>query len=807
MAFDPTAYGSPSSRKQHKSVASTVCKQKVVVNGKPRTATDEAIAPVPAINIVQQQASHTTKVESTAPRLPASSDTSHVETHRTSTKTSTEAQPLAQDDSARKPDDLHDGTRPLLSHERTESTLTTAQPDNKRDTNLGAPARSSKCRIQEPKDQQPQSCAPSQASVSNMSPIQRSEDVAARLKSLQTSSMQKISRRVEAKKHRSKDQHDTTSLKDLDHARKIVNPEQPAASRRPWAEESPVTNPDRGEQYATHKTLRNMSHVAQAASTHLTETPGVASARPDPVQSRSKWATKEELRDEKQEVDSNAWSSAVAPSDATRASNVSDRTFGKLLNQHKAEQEAELFDWEGHFVPAPADWGDRPRYNNNNPTFKAAFKRWLSSVSKSSSKAHSWSNGVAYMVVPAHVLEDIDNVADGISMVRQNTTIGLKNAVTYGYVDQPEEVVKYSQPIQVDDFKDWGKLDLSDANNAEYGKERSQDLIDNWLAHLTNARNASIDNGVKLEAETERLEDMLPLVQEELFEPTLNIYLRPATKADLPELVRIYNWHIGNGAAPAETREISESDMTGRINFVSEAHLPFIVAAKRSQKGARYRQVMDDEEISRRMNLPVTHQRHTTLTRIEKLAGFCCAQDMTAADYVEHISAELEIYIDPDYRKMGVGKCLLDKMLQICDRGHRLTTRCTFHCDNTIRHLYGPGGQRDVHKVFFVLRKWHLPKAGVLSIERPRYRKSAYVKTTEDDYGKWLKSWLEGVGFEEEGVLKKVGAKNGRYIDTVYLGRETAWQPAEGTLPEPEPRNEVYAQDLQDDADEAEYDG
>lgn len=39
-------------------------------------------------------------------------------------------------------------------------------------------------------------------------------------------------------------------------------------------------------------------------------------------------------------------------------------------------------------------------------------------------------------------------------------------------------------------------------------------------------------------------------------------------------------------------------------------------------------------------------------------------------------------------------------------------------------------------------------------------------------------------------------------LDIVYLGRETAWQPAEGMVPGPDPRDIVDAQDLQDDEDE-----
>jgi len=187
------------------------------------------------------------------------------------------------------------------------------------------------------------------------------------------------------------------------------------------------------------------------------------------------------------------------------------------------------------------------------------------------------------------------------------------------------------------------------------------------------------------------------------------------------------------------------------------------VAGKKNQKGAKEIQQLDEEELSWRLGLPVTHKKRITLTRTEMLAGFCCANDLTAPDFVEHISAEIELYVDPQYKKMGVGKCLMDKMLQICDRSHRLTTDCAFHCRQEIKHLYGPGGNREIHKLYILLRKWHSPKPATINIERGRrYRKSAFAKTIEDDYDKWLKNWLESLGFEVEGFLKKIGAKQGR---------------------------------------------
>lgn len=44
-------------------------------------------------------------------------------------------------------------------------------------------------------------------------------------------------------------------------------------------------------------------------------------------------------------------------------------------------------------------------------------------------------------------------------------------------------------------------------------------------------------------------------------------------------------------------------------------------------------------------------------------------------------------------------------------------------------------------------------------------------------------------------------ANRSRSIDLLYLGRETAWQPAEGDVPDPDPRDVVDGDDDDDDDD------
>lgn len=606
------------------------------------------------------------------------------------------------------------------------------------------------------------------ASENTMDYVQQRSDAADRLRQLQSVELQEISRNRQAQKHRKKDKYATTSLHDLDLARRKVNHERPLASFRTWAEDSPVMNPRLGYEYNDIEASHNVvdSNLSLGTTPQIPQLPSTTkTSMPDFAPSRSKWAAKEDMKADKLDSASNAWGSA-APSDATKGSNVSDRSFGKLLQRKQDGFDTGLQDWEGNWNMPPADWHERPRYNNNNAMFKQAFKAWIESLSAKQEKI-LFSNGVEYNIIPAKVLEDLNNVADGMHMCRPNTTISVNNASQYGYTNEDalDAIRKYANKTQSTDFEKWDVLDMTDDNNDKFSNETTEDLITNWLQHLNFSRAASDEVGYQHMMKIQTTEHMFEAEpEEELEEPKLNIYLRPATKADVSEITRIYNWYVENGMGPVETQMISESEIRDRIDYCKQSQLPFLVAAKRNQKHAQAVPVIDDHELSRQLNLPVTHRKRQTLTRIEMLAGFCSAQDLTAKDYVEHTSAELELYVDPQYKHMGVGKCLLDKILHILDRGHRMTTKCSFHCDQSIRHLYDAGGDRNVHKLYFVLRKYHTPKAGTISLERKRHRKSPYTKTKfpEDEYGQWMKAWLEKFDFEEEGLLKKAGAKFGR---------------------------------------------
>jgi GNAT superfamily N-acetyltransferase len=174
----------------------------------------------------------------------------------------------------------------------------------------------------------------------------------------------------------------------------------------------------------------------------------------------------------------------------------------------------------------------------------------------------------------------------------------------------------------------------------------------------------------------------------------------------------------------------------------------------------------------------VPRDRYTGI-KGEQIVGFALATGFTALDYVEHIAAELEIYVHHEYRRNGVGRCLFDRLMCATDRGHMERGGYPFHCDPAERHRYEVGGARNLHKLAFVARHHSRPKKDV---------------TEEVDVTTWLKKWLvKEWDFEEEACLKQTGAKGGRFLDITYFSKFSKWLPDEGRVPDPEPKDHKHA--------------
>ncbi|OAL18137.1 hypothetical protein AYO22_10914 [Fonsecaea multimorphosa] len=500
------------------------------------------------------------------------------------------------------------------------------------------------------------------------------------------------------------------------------------------------------------------------------------------------------------------------------------RGFGRLIRSRSPRgPEDGIAGWDGNFKPPPLDWEHRPSFYNNTPEYINGFSSWLQEASM---KTMSQGPEVEFSAMPIEEVQNIDNHADGIGFTSKETMIDINNAARYGFKIADLATWNAKQPP---DFDSDAKLDLSNLENAQYKDETAQAFIDKRMEYLQRAireAKVNVEPRVPVEPEDGRVgEEEIPQEEEEPPTPitTRNIYLRPAVTSDVPGMKAILNWHITHGIRPSELAEISDDDMHQRFDLSTQARLPFIVAVERSRKNTRSKS-RKGPRVNPNHPIQNIDPEYNGVVKDESIVGWASATDWAACDYVETITAELELYVAASHRQSGVGRCLMDALLDATDRGYFKKGGYDFRVAPEMRHLYSGGGGRDLHKLVFQVRSFNKPMSpqrldrlrGAAQIQadppvtqygwvsrngkaseknsssanghQPRkrkdYSKAARLDDREDDYEMWLKDWLEKQGFEEEAHLKKLGTKKGRFVDVRYLTRETHWQPVDHRIPD-----------------------
>jgi L-amino acid N-acyltransferase YncA len=195
--------------------------------------------------------------------------------------------------------------------------------------------------------------------------------------------------------------------------------------------------------------------------------------------------------------------------------------------------------------------------------------------------------------------------------------------------------------------------------------------------------------------------------------PRANVYLRGVEDRDIPGLLMILNWYGQKSNLSSSLGTLDEQDVRQRIEDSRRAKLPFIVAAERRRGPSA-----DDTP--------------------EKILGYALARDSLGLQTTGRYTAELEIYIKPDHKRRGIGKCLLDKLIEVCDATY-VPKRGFFYdagCDDKTG-IY-PGGSRTLKRLVFTI-SYSVPERSQI---------------------KWLIDWLErDYHFEQQGVLKGARVK------------------------------------------------
>lgn len=110
----------------------------------------------------------------------------------------------------------------------------------------------------------------------------------------------------------------------------------------------------------------------------------------------------------------------------------------------------------------------------------------------------------------------------------------------------------------------------------------------------------------------------------------MSLFIRPATLADIPAITRIYAHAVLHGTASFELEPPTEAEMEKRMQVLLDGKFPYFIA-----------------EID------------------GKVAGYAYASFYRARP-AYRFTVEDSIYIAPDMHRRGIGKLLLEKLIETC---------------------------------------------------------------------------------------------------------------------------------------------
>lgn len=196
------------------------------------------------------------------------------------------------------------------------------------------------------------------------------------------------------------------------------------------------------------------------------------------------------------------------------------------------------------------------------------------------------------------------------------------------------------------------------------------------------------------------------------FPHLIALYLRPASLRDAAEMAKIYNFYVENSTMTEDQVAVDVKDMEAMMKKCHASHTPVIVAVLGTAPQA----------------ITAHGDETVTVTQYEKAIGFAFARfsEQTGRQLGNKTTtrssgiAHVQIFVSSQYTRHGIGRCLLDRVLQ------------------TLSHAYDANNGYpwvDPHG-YSVHEKNRAPHCRQVIIEIPKTRQ-------HDPEFEWKKQWLE----------------------------------------------------------------
>ncbi|KAJ6192759.1 hypothetical protein J3E72DRAFT_399262 [Bipolaris maydis] len=419
-----------------------------------------------------------------------------------------------------------------------------------------------------------------------------------------------------------------------------------------------------------------------------------------------------------------------------------------------------LLDWNGDWLPAPESWSARRGHEDRH--LGAHVEQWMNGHSQECTRSvyyplstFSPEDGPCKELAPRYWLEA---KVEGSNLRESWKTISTSDPKPLDDTDitihppwwELYEDVVYSEVIHEEGQGEQHFKHRSCYLNSLPAPEARIDPTDaeHPTTHLMLASAAEKlqDLQQRREAKERRLlakrnrpvaNSMFPMqaMEDRRLRPKTNMYIRPVQPADVVGIGAIYNYYVEHTIYATEFDGRTEDQIRQRINTVTSAGLPYLVAVSKSNESR-------------------TNPGYVT----EKIVGFISLDDYCSQASSFRYTFEMELFVHPGYTSKGIGKCLVDRLLEMADTSYR--ARGGYQYVNNFEYLKtGPS---------------RVIKTILLNVH---HENGEHAETG------WQGQFLHACKFHRVGRLPKVGYKNNTVIDVAIYAHHTNEEIDAGTRP------------------------
>jgi len=227
-----------------------------------------------------------------------------------------------------------------------------------------------------------------------------------------------------------------------------------------------------------------------------------------------------------------------------------------------------------------------------------------------------------------------------------------------------------------------------------------------------------------------------------------DIKLRPAHRTDIPEIHEILSHYIENTVLTFRLEPPPWYELLHKLEVLQSQRLPYIVAVTTGPvtPKAANGEVGGDGE--RKDSATGDEMDQMDESGTEDVVGYCYVSKFRGEKLGYERTAEITIFVHPEYTRQGIGKMLMNQLLAVLKDPERYP------------EYVGPGHDGPLAK-----------KNSKDGCNEKVRNLIACIAVDEDGpkKGLGLKEWYESFGFEQSGRLKGVGWKFGKSIDTIYM--------------------------------------